>query len=398
MIRASNHGADSDRLSRALAHSGFGERAPDVALMMRQMLCTYHQADRDHGDAEAEQLSDRVPDLVPVATRVNSVGLWGVYRTAVGGRTFRCTWRELMAKGSYNHVYYADLTEVPPHGRLAEAKTTPAVVKVTTATDKDLRVFLLENAIHGLLGELEASRDLVVRLHYPFRVRRASFPYFDLGTVMDNPGHGHLGDWIYDHLRTDRQMFSIMAQLCWRLLRLQRALEFSHRDFKCDNIMLGDAAADRERITLDDGSAFDIRTGGLRCLLIDFGMARLTLGGEYIACDCIHVDRRGNVDAFNPCQDLQNLCCTMLEDYADVLQERAPRFCQWLRAQCRGVNERVLALWPNYHEASSSTRHERLSFIVTKESLPNMHPYNMLLALQPRVALPAATAPPAGRG
>jgi serine/threonine protein kinase len=388
MIRASDHGGESDRLSRALTRSGFTDRASDVARMMRQMMCTYHQADREHGDTEAEKLSERVPELMPVATRVNSVGLWGVYRTTVAGRTYRCTWRELMAKGSYNHVYFADLTAVPPHGRLTEAETTPAVVKITTSTDKDLRVFLLENAIHALLGELEVSCDFVVRLHYPFRVRRGSFPYFDLGTVMDNPGHGHLGDWIYDHLRTDRQMFTIMAQLAWTLLRLQRALEFAHRDFKCDNIMLAADPSDRVHATLDNGSSLYFPTNGLRCLLIDFGMARLTLGGEYIACDCIHIDRRGNVDSFNPCQDLQNLCCTMLEDYADVLQERAPRFCQWLRSQCSGINERLLTLWPNYYEASRSTRHERLSYIVTKERMVNMHPYNMLLALQPRVALP----------
>ena len=169
MLRVSNHGGRSDALVKVIADSCYGESAQEVAQLFREMLQTYHMADEKLGNARAIALSEMVFAAMPTALKTNMVGTDTVYRITVKDKNYRLTWRELLAKGSYNHVYYCDLTT-------DGGATTPAVIKVTTESDNDLRVYLLENVLHALLYQLPRTRDLVVPIRFPFKIRRSGFP------------------------------------------------------------------------------------------------------------------------------------------------------------------------------------------------------------------------------
>lgn len=355
-----------DRLLRVVKASCYGEHAQLVVDLLRAMMRTYTR-EESGADPDVNELSWQVFRAVPAARRVRLDGLYPVYATTIKGAPHLCTWSALLAKGSYNHVYSARLT-------IDGSPVIPAVVRVTAQSDKDLRVYLLENVLHALLHQMPATRELVVPIRYPFKVRQSGFPPYKLGTVMDDPGRGNLGDWIEDHLENDEQMFSVLSQMAHIVQRGQRSVRLMHRDLKADNIML--TTSDADRVTTEDGDEYP--TLGMRCLLIDFGMAAFDIDGERVACDCISIHARTE---YNPAQDLQNLCCTMLEDYEDVFGRRAPRFLRWLQAVCGPVLARVRELWPDYDRASSASRHRRLSYVVSTEQHPPFAPEQMLAAL-----------------
>ena len=372
MLRTSNFGGKTDYLVRVISESCYGESANDIALLFRKMLQTYHTDDSEIGDLEACDLSKRVFAAIPTARKANMVGTHAVYTLDVQNKTYRCTWRKLLAKGSYNHVYYADLTNVTDGNR-----TTPAVIKVTVQSDKDLRVYLMENVIHAILFQLPETSALVVPIRFPFKIRKSGFPEFTLGTVMDDPGRGHLGDWIEENLKNDEQMFALLTQLSWILYQGQRAVSLEHRDLKADNVMIASSDVSVANVAVPEVDAhFLFPTMGIRCMLIDFGMARLELQGEYIACDCMH-----NRTSFNRCHDLQNFCCTLVEDYKDELIAHAPRFYQWMSSVCEPLFVKVRTTWPDYDAASSSKRHERLNYVVNREKHHCFMPHHMLKTL-----------------
>lgn len=368
MIRGSNHGNASDAVSKIISGTCYGEHATEIVQLFREMTQSYHRG--DSGDKDARGLSERIYPLIPTAHKVSSVGMFSVYKINVSGKTYRYTWRELMAKGSYNHVYFGELVD--------ESETvTPAVVKVTLQPHKDLRVYLMENVLHAFLYNIPNISDIIVPIRYPFKVRQNGYPNYKLGTVMDDPGKGHLGDWIDDKLEDDRQMFAIMTQVAWMVYRVQKELKMEHRDLKCDNIMISQNADMVQHIRVPENDLdYTIPSLNLRCMFIDFGMTRLEYGDEYLACDCMHRRTR-----FNPCQDLQHFCCTLYEDYADTLKEHAPRFYRWLKATCEPLYTIINKKWKDYDTSSASKQQERMGRIVNCQTIPTFKPSNMLQLL-----------------
>jgi len=88
------------------------------------MLQTYHRAGRvrgSDGDGDGDQgtaedaltsevtaLSDRVFRAIPTAHRVGTdADKNAVYEVKVGESLHRFAWKEMLARGSYNHVFYA---------------------------------------------------------------------------------------------------------------------------------------------------------------------------------------------------------------------------------------------------------------------------------------------------
>jgi serine/threonine protein kinase len=371
MLRASNHGSDSDMLVKIISSTCFGEKSCDIALLFRRMIQTYHERDSGLAGIQACSLSARMLSAIPTARKINMVGTYSVYGLRVGSVDYRCTWRELLAKGSYNYVYTSDL--VANNGT-----PRPAVVKITVQNDKDLRVYLLENVLHAILYSLPQTRDHVVPILGAFKVRQSGYPMYKLGTIMSDPGRGHLGEWIEEHLKNDEQAFAVLTQIAWILHQAQTSLCFEHRDLKCDNIMVSSTPQLTSSVRVPElGLTYSFPTFGIKCLLIDFGMSRLELNGEYIACDCIHTRV-----TFNKCHDLQNFCCTLLEDYEPELKQSAPRFYKWMRALCAPLYKKILQTWPDYPSASSSKKHERLSHTVHKEKHHVFIPGRMLKLLK----------------
>lgn len=374
-MQRADTGGKNDALVKVIQKSCYGEHAVEIARLFRSMLKSYHTKDTEAGDAIAQELSEKVFAYIPTAYKTNIVGTNSVYRVKVQGKMYRCCWRELLAKGSYNHVYYCDLTDVAN-----DNATTPAVIKVTMQSDTDLRVYLLENVIHAILCALPELASFVVPIRFPFKIRKTSgYPEYTLATCADDPGRGHLGDYLEDNLRNDEQMFSLLTQLSWCVYQSQRAIRMEHRDLKADNIMIAadDPNAVRTIQIPELGLAYRFPTLGLKTMLIDFGMTRLELGGEYIACDCMH-----KRTSFNPCHDLQNFSCTLLEDYEEELKRHAPRFYAWLASTCDPLFKILYQRWPDYKESSSSRRHERLMYVCNRERHHAFMPSNMLKVLE----------------
>ena len=123
------------------------------------MIRSYHMPDTETGDAMALELAENVCAAIPTAVR-SMIGTHSVYRINIKGIDYRCTWRELLAKGSYNHVYYCDLTNVTNSNQI-----TPAVIKVTMQGD-DLRVYLMENVLHAILYTIPQTSSLVVPIRF----------------------------------------------------------------------------------------------------------------------------------------------------------------------------------------------------------------------------------------
>lgn len=360
----------SDALVRTLKTSCYGEHAAEIASMFRTTLRSYHENEQGYaGEQELQELLDDLLNVIPTAHKVNMVGPFNVYKLKVKQHTFRCTWREMLAKGAYNQVYYADLTSVDVPGM----PITPAVVKVTVETE-DFRVYLLENVLHAILSQLPIIRDMVVPIRFPFKIVNRGIPAYSLAVVLDNPGLGHVGRFIENDLRTDDHMFSIVTQLCYMLHQSQTQYRFVHRDLKSDNILISEHDESMAIVDIPAvGLRFEYPTFKRKLLFIDFGMSRLELDGEYLACDCLHDET-----SFNPCHDLQYYFCTLVEDYEDELRHRAPYFFSWLLEITAPLFTIIRDTYKNYNDAKSSVRQKRLITVVSREHMNAFVPLNML--------------------
>jgi hypothetical protein len=378
MLRASNFGGHGDTLVRIIRQTCYSDKAIEIAALFRKMLQTYHSNDTESYE-EINELDETVFDAIPTAVKVNMVGLYPVYHMAVRDTQYRCTWREMLAKGSYNQVYYADLTIIHSKDKRKEndSTTTRAVVKVSVETE-DFRVYLLENVLHAILYEHPVTRDIVVPMHFPFKIRNSGFPRYILGTVLENPGRDHLGYFIEHYLQSDDQMFSILTQLAFMLYRVQSKLRMEHRDLKADNVMLLKQTKETERVQIPNSRIsfeypmFDVKLG-----LIDFGMTRIELDGEYLACDVMHTNTN-----FNTSHDLQHFCCTLVEDYSEELKDRAPAFYDRMRLLTAPIFETLTQKHKKYAEGSSSYRHRKLCQYVSVEQNPLFTPSSFLDVLQ----------------
>lgn len=368
MIRSSQ--SAHDPLIPILKQSCYGDHAEAIAFLFRNMVASYHVHNSEEEERQAAALSEQVFAAIPTAYKITTVGMFNVYKMINKDISYRCIWRDLLAKGSYNQVYYADLIVTSE-----KENTIPAVVKVTVESDKDLRVYLLENVLHALLVQMVTLRDFIVPIRFPFKIQRRGFPKWVLGTVMDDPGKGTLGDWLCDSMHCDQSMFVMFTQIVWILHQMQTAVRFAHRDLKCDNIMLRATAASQLTVHVAD-SQYTVPTMGLACLLIDFGMARLEWHGEYIACDCYDTNTK-----FNPAQDLQNLCCTLLEDYEKELDNHAPQFKKFIKELCAPLFHKVKQIWPTYDTLSTNKRNERLSKVIRMVKIAGFVPAQMLRTL-----------------
>lgn len=359
--------SSNDKFVKVLQQTCYASTATEIAELFRSIVQSYHKNDGDMSDEELSELADVVFKTIPTAQKANMVGVHAVYKLSQQNKTYRCTWRELLAKGSYNHVYYADLTILPPAHHQAPAPQ-PAVVKVTVEVD-DFRVYILENVIHAVLGVLPVMRDMIVPIRFPFKIPVRGEPPFTLGVVLDNPGYDNFGRFIEDDLKTDDEMFSMLTSIAIMLQKAQNACRFEHRDMKADNLMLQRIQEDRN--LLRDSLYYP--TFKRSVLFIDFGMTRLELDGEYLGCDCMHTDV-----TFNPSHDLQSLTCTLVEDYAQELQSRAPVFYQYLKNAALPIFDSMRKLYANYDNLKSSSRHKKLCLYVAKERNPNFTPQKIL--------------------
>jgi hypothetical protein len=419
MLRAST-GNGNDSLVQLLRKTCYADAAEPIASLVRKMIVTYHNADMDEGDRQAKALSAQVFDCIASARQRGTVGLAQVYEVVVNSCTYRFLWQRRLARGCYNHVYYGTITARTPHatrahnaadGTLAPdpqstARGKPAssttlasdpqrasdsvemvVVKVTAQPDSDLRVYVLENVINAVLANMDVMRDMVVPIHFPFKVAQSNRQIVRLGVVLQDPGHGHVGELIermhQKHAKAggarDRVMFAMLTALAAMLEQAQRAIQFQHRDLKCDNIMWVPVNETMQRVMPDDPTATFQFPSSMKFLFIDFGMARFMLDGEHIACDCMTSSL-----TFNPASDLQNLCCTMVEDYGRELADMAPDFFKWIAGLCEPlfVKAREAALPRTYRKLPQESRHKLLTTIVNEEKVQYFVPSSMLAVLK----------------
>jgi hypothetical protein len=351
--------SSTDKFVKTLQQTCYGPIAPAVVDLFRRILQTYHNNDGDLSEDEMQDLADAVYAIIPTAHKTNMVGVHSVYKMALNDHVYRCTWRELLAKGSYNHVYYADLTILPPaHG---PPKPKAAVVKVTVEVD-DFRVYICENVIHATLSAIPGMQELVVPIRFPFKIPNRGVPPYTLGVVLDNPGYDNMGRFIEEKLENDDEMFSLMTAIAQMLQQAQQVCRFEHRDLKADNLMLQTSPKSTNYPKFERGLLF-----------IDFGMARFELDGEYIGCDCMHTDT-----TFNPTHDLQSLMCTLVEDYEAEFQSRAPVFYQYLKRMTTPIFQALRKMYANYDNLKSSSRHKKLCVFVAKDRNPDFAPHKVL--------------------
>ena len=358
--------SSNDKFLKVLLQTCYAPMAADIVSLFRRIVQSYHQNDGDMSEEEMAALADDIFRFIPTAHKTNMVGVHPVYKLQVQNNMYRCTWRELLAKGSYNHVYYADLTIIPTAGLPAPPTPQPAVVKTTVEVD-DFRVYILENVIHAVLSVLPGMQHMIVPIRFPFKVPMRGVPPFSLAVVLDNPGEDNMGEFICTRDPNDDMMFSLLTTVTLMISQAQQAHRFEHRDLKADNLMMG-RGGDQGLVNKTAYPTF-----GRSLFFIDFGMTRFELDGEYIGCDCLHTDV-----TFNPCHDLQSLMCTLIEDYSKELKSSAPLFLQYLQRMTTPIFDHLRKQHANYDISKSSTRHKRLCMYVAKERLPAFAPKKVL--------------------
>lgn len=366
--------SSNDKFLKVLQETCYYPVAAEIVELFRRILQTYHHNDGDLSEEEMQVLADEIYRLIPTAHKTNMVGVHTVYKLQGPRCVYRCTWRELLAKGSYNHVYYADLTTMMTAGLYSAPAhppvPQPAVVKVTVEVD-DFRVYILENVIHAVLGALPGIQHMIVPIQFPFKVPVRGVPPYALAVVLDNPGHDNMGRFIETHEPNDDMMFSLLTTVTLMLVQAQQAYRFEHRDMKADNLMMG-RGGEFGQVNKTTYPMF-----GRSLYFIDFGMTRFELDGEYIGCDCLHTDV-----SFNPCHDLQSLLCTLLEDFAKEFKTQAPMFFKYLQTMTAPIFDHLRRQHHNYDNSKSSTRHKRLCMYVAKERLPSFAPKKVLEDLE----------------
>lgn len=362
--------SQNDKFLKVLQETCYAPIATEIVHLFRLILQTYHHNDGNLTEEELDELADQIYKLIPTAHKTNMVGVHTVYKFQTPKCTYRCTWRELLAKGSYNHVYYADLTTFFNTGLYSMPQQPPvpqpAVVKTTVEVD-DFRVYILENVIHAVLSALPVMQNMVVPMNFAFKVPVRGVPPYALAVVLDNPGKNDLGDFIDTRNPNDDMMFSLLTTVTLMLSQAQQAYRFEHRDLKADNLMMKPGEA-YGKVNSTTYPMF-----GWSLYFIDFGMTRFELDGEYIACDCLHTDVK-----FNPCHDLQSLLCTLIEDYSKEFQKHAPVFFQYISRMTAPIFDDLRRKHLNYNTSKSSTRHKRLCMYVAKERLPAFAPQKVL--------------------
>lgn len=368
-----------DPLMKYIAASCYGRTPVEFTRVFREMLRSYHT---DSGDSAAtEFLSQQVIDCVGSLRKVDKEGLFDIYEFhTYDGTTYYVHWKELIAKGSYNHVYKSTLENGCKNIECAQKRHNPkpAVVKITLQPVKDLRVYLMENIIHAILCRHPSSQRYVVPMYFPFKRKCQGFPKYELGCVFADPGLGDLSTFIEKGNVNDNVMFSLVTQLAFIIHVLQKSLRLQHRDLKADNVMLGAAKTTTMHICIpEDNINFVFPTYGMQCLLIDFGMTRMEIASEYVACDVVHRDR-----SFNPHHDMQFFLSTTNDDCSASLEDRAGKFQKWLTDYTEAIRTRIQYRWRMKHATSDAQRNFYHSEVTEKERIKQFLPVEVLRSLQ----------------
>jgi hypothetical protein len=362
-MQRAGSGDQKDPLARLLATSCFQfGHVGTFAALFRQMLQQYRT---DASVSKVAALAPRLTAALPAARRAGSEGIFELLE--LPGESGKARSRDLLTNGSYNYVYRADVAG------------DAVVIKHAYVSEDDYRVYLMENVLHAVLGAHEVSRPFVPPLRSVFRLATgAVYPKHRLGACVFDPGHGDVGEFLESkRFTSDAQLVALLVQVAIMLQRLQGALHFQHRDLKVDNLLLTVDGPDWIEV-LGGPDAWRCPTEGLGCLLIDFGMARLELGGEYVGCDCV----AATTPEYNPFADLQNLCLTLDEDYREELTDQAPRFAAWLRRECAPLRAALLRRCPRYPEIDAEEQNVQLTQLTASARLPSFRPARLLHSLR----------------
>ena len=345
----------------------------DFTLILRKMIQTFHEEPND--DILISYLSNKLVETIPSIYLTSRDGIYRIYRLKLSnGESYNCVWQNLIAKGGYNYVYKSQLVQT----RKPSAQKLKSVIKITLQDNCDLRVYLIENMIHAILSIMPESMPYVVHMYSPFKLRQPGFPPYKFGSIFANPGGGDLSDFLTTEEVTDGKLCSVVSQIALILYQLQGSLKFQHRDLKADNVLID--VHDQAKIHIscpDQGVNFICETYGMKCLLIDFGMTRLEIGGEYIGCDVYH-----NNKTFNPHHDLQYFLTTTLEDFRLELEIRAPNFVSWLKDYTKPLMTKIEDRCKLTRSRSEKYKNLCLSIVCEKESFQKYLPIHVLQEMQ----------------
>ena len=363
-MQRAGSGDEKDPLARLLKATcfRFGDTGT-LAALFRTMAQQYR------GDTSQQQVAALAPQLIAALPAARRAGTDSIFEMLeLPGEPGRVRCRDLLTNGSYNYVYRGD------------TGGDAVVIKHAYVTDDDYRVYLMENVLHAVLGAHEASRAVVPPLRSVFTLTTgAAHPKHRLGACVFDPGHGDVGEFLESSgFVAEAQVVAVVVQVCTALQRLQGPLRFQHRDLKVDNLLLTVGNPDPLPVATGGGDPWQCPTRGVGCMLIDFGMARLELAGEYIGCDCVEA----TTPDYNPFADLQNLCLTLDEDYRTELAATAPRFAAWLRRECRPLRAALKRRCPDYEQLDPENQNLQLTQLTSTERLPSFRPARLLQSLR----------------
>lgn len=353
----------SDPLEQALRHTCFGNKSEQIALLFRNMMATY--PDEADGGPDTKETSAEVKWILPKA--IKRVGE-SMYTLRINKKDYVLSWRAHLARGSYNNVYKAKLSD----GQSSEN----VVVKTSTLTPSDMRVYFLENVLHAIICSIPVMRPMVVPFRFAFREDVGGHPDTVYGAVLDNPGNGDLGKWMESEQMNDVNLCAVLMEIAYMLHVAQKGCQFEHRDFRVDNIMTSKNIMERRHRSVKE-HVYEYPTGGISCFFIDFGMARVLLeNSQYVACDCMQPSSK-----FNPSHDLQSLICTINEDYEEELSRHAKRMRKWIRNLCNPIYGALYAEHPNYDTIERDDRVHILTEQVRVSRFKEFEPFNVFRSL-----------------
>lgn len=369
----------SDLLLNVIAGSCYGHEPKAFVNLLRSVIRSFHSQDPTVSQA-VDILSHNLVECVPIArmNADNNFGLYDSYSVKLNHqkRPLNFVWKGIMAQGSYNDVYKAMIQVRCDKPSCHKDHDQQAVIKITSQAPKDLRVYLMENVIHAILNELTDSAPFVVHMFCPFKLRQNTHPPFKLGCVLEDPGLGDLAAFICGSA-TDREMFSLTTQIGLMLVCMQGALRFQHRDLKADNLVIVNNPSTDLTVTLPaNDTIFSFPSCGVGCKMIDFGMTRLEIGGEYVGCDIYH-----NSTEFNPCHDVQFFVATTLEDFEGPLGTRCPIYLDWLKTYGRPITEAIRVRRTSQKAVSQKHMDYFLGEVTEKENIELYRPEEMLKSL-----------------
>lgn len=370
-----------DHITRLIATSCYGHDAITFTNIFRGMVKSFHVDHASPATSSAVALLSRASvDHIPAASVVVNDGeaLYDTYRVQVSTQPapYIFTWKSILAQGSYNDVYRAVIKTRCDNRTCDKEHDQKAVIKVTSQAPKDLRVYLMENVIHAILNQLPAAKPYVVFMFCPFKLFQNTHPEFKLGCVLEDPGSGDMASFICER-STDETLFSIMTQIGIMLSDLQSKLRFQHRDFKADNLVMTVVGADTTLSVDVPGCRYTAPSRGIGCKMIDFGMTRFELDGEYFGCDVYHQST-----TFNPSQDIQYWVATTLEDFGHILRERCPGFYKWLAKYGTAISNSVRARCKEKQAKTTEEKNYYLGETTERECIPAYTPACLLRSLE----------------